>query len=165
MRPPETDNRGARAGAGRSRRRKRVSARNPPFIDAASAVVATEIGGRAGVTDAEGKQEGEERPRSPGGIVLASARRGEDVKSLPPWVLAGESVTTIRRSREEIQDVRSETLSWPGGIGRSGRGLGSCRPRRRAKMDESNECGICLGEWANPVKLPCGHSFCADCLR
>ncbi|EJK70259.1 hypothetical protein THAOC_08396 [Thalassiosira oceanica] len=28
-----------------------------------------------------------------------------------------------------------------------------------------NECGICLSEWTNPVRLPCGHTFCADCLR
>ena len=33
-------------------------------------------------------------------------------------------------------------------------------------MDGSvkDQCGICLGEWTNPVKLPCGHAFCADCL-
>ena len=30
--------------------------------------------------------------------------------------------------------------------------------------DPGDTCGICLGPWAKPIGLPCGHTFCDSCL-
>ena len=29
----------------------------------------------------------------------------------------------------------------------------------------SLECSVCLQPFSNPVKLPCGHSFCFLCVK
>ena len=34
-----------------------------------------------------------------------------------------------------------------------------------AKVDEEEECGICLDSLTNPVALPCRHKFCSECLN
>ena len=32
------------------------------------------------------------------------------------------------------------------------------------QQQSNNKCGICLGKLTNHVRLPCDHSFCAECL-
>ena len=31
--------------------------------------------------------------------------------------------------------------------------------------EKDNECGICLDKLTNPLRLPCGHEFCTECLN
>ncbi|KAI6214199.1 Tripartite motif-containing protein 65 isoform X4 [Aphelenchoides besseyi] len=30
---------------------------------------------------------------------------------------------------------------------------------------EDLECGVCLHQYVDPELLPCGHSFCSNCLK